>query len=1016
MEGQINDNNKKREYNYVYFIESHEQDKATNLSLSKKYNGVEDLGIAHTTISNNGYFITIYRFKINFGIICKNNKNPQKLEYTVTLTDGNKEKFKKIITNLVMYKDNFFFNFKFPNSGIFNNILPPKSLNQTLAEQFNFYLNYLKGDLNSTKESINDLVLSIQRYIVEKEEKLDFAMYLTILAECHKPEAIQNQLDLFKVETIKGKGVLSVDKIKEINNLFNGYIKEPNKVTDDDFETGDYKVKLISVILYFNYVFNFNGESINSLFDNKEINIYLYRGLYTFTPLFKDYKIIKDKIQEIINEANNYNELKNALEYSINAKDLLQNIFDNIVKFNKCYSEAKKEYKNNKKIKLKIEIPEMVIPQINDNLKDISDLIHKINTVIKNSKLDFYLQFDSPFFIKYTNFYHNQDLDKLLIILELILFLKKNNDLNEAQAYINKCINETGYFLGSNMKLNNVQILKCIKNDINYNPSSKYIKDPKCFDIFNSLKFDSIEREFKEIIKTINWINVFGKEYTNFITNICERIIHIKYFNSLFIIFNINFKNFNIPNEYKFYLIKTLQHNYLEITKRTYKAEECPNFFDDSAKLIYFTDQYGENVKGFLQEMNDELPEDIIYEIYMKLLTIYNKLSKAIENMIVNFILNKKNKNRESYIVLYLLERCENSKEIIIKNFDYYLIKEEEILEVKESENIKLLKGLLNNEMYTTGGISLNKYINHTNEILSIVRVKIESNEILYKDLQPFFQDKNTEQNFYNRMLIIYLNNEAMAKETYNKIKVNFNRMKKDICGLKYLLEDKEFFFKHSQKDNIEKLTKLIESIENGNYNNYKEKVNEINKYITPTKNEVQQRIVRRNSLVFLKIYNKQKEMHPNDEIKSLEESNNQLNKYKPFLLGKKLNKVDPELFNIIKSLNLNKESINQKADELISLFGVEEKAYKNQIINVLMSLTYKDKLLKLINSLKQIIEDTNVKKGPFYNILDISKSHLNKNEISNSIHFSIKVLQNYSIDIFDEKDNLINENKTNRK
>ena len=1008
MEPKNNNNNKGKEYNHVYFIESHEKDKTTNLSISKRHPGIQDLVIEYTTISNNGYFITIYSFKIFSEIICKNNKNPQKLEFSITLIDGNKDKFKKYNSNLVMYKDNFFFDFKFPNSGLFNNITPPKSLNQTLTEQFNFFLNYLKDSLKCTKESdeINDLVFSIQKYISDKDLKFDFALYLTIFAECHTKEAIQKQLDLFKIEKIREKGELSDEKIKEINNLFNGYIKEPYKNIVNVFEIGDYKMKLFSVILYFKY--NFSNEGINNLYDNKDINIYLYRGLYTFTPLFKENKLPKDKIQEIINESNNFNELKYALEYSLNVEDLLQNISDNIDKFNSCYSTAKKEYKKDKKIKLRIEIGEIVTPNINDNLKNISTLIYKIDIAIKNNELEFYLIFDSAFFKKYITFHHKKDFDNLLIILDLIKFLKINYDLSEVQPNINKSINETGYSLGSDKKLNNIQILNCIKNDINYNSNSKYIKDPKCFEIFNSLNFDSIDNEFKENVKTINWINVFGKEYPNFVTNICERINHIKYFNSLFIIFNINFKNFNIPNEYKFILIKTLQHKYLELAKKTYTPEECPNFFDDSAKIIYFTDQYGENVEGFIREMNDDLPEDIIYEIYMKILTIYFRLSKTIENIIVKFILNKKNKNRESYIVLYLLERCENSKQFITTNFELYMINEDEFLQVKESENIKLLKGLINNEIFPTGGQYFQKYFNHTNEKISIVRTKIETHKITYKEIEPFFEDKNTEQNFYSRLLIIYLNDEDSAKKNYNIIKDNFNKMKKDIICLKYLLEDKEFFFKHSQKDTIVKLSELIESIENGNYNFYKDKENEINLYLSQSQSEVKQRILRKNSVVFLKIYNKQKEMHQEDELKILQESNNELNKYKPFLIGKKLNDVDAELFNIFKTMNLNKESIYQKADEIITLFGLDEKAYKSQVINSLMSLTYKDKILKLVNSLKQLIEVTKVKKGSFYNVLNIVISHLKQNEISNSIHFSIKLLQNYSIDIFDEKDNLI--------
>ena len=1010
MEDQKNNNNKGKEFNYVYFIESHEKDKTANLTLSNRHPGIQDLAIVHTTINDKGYFITIYSFKIFSKTIYKKNKNPQKLEFSITLQDGNKDKFKKMVTNLDMYKDNFLFNFRFPNSGIFNSVTPPKCLKQSLTEQFNYYLNYLKNSLKCTKESeeINDLVFSIQKYIYEKDEKYSFPLYLTIFVECYKPEVIKRQLNLFKAEKITENGELNEDKKKEINNVINEYLINPNKICIKDAQIEKYKMKLFSVILYYYYSYNFNREIINNLFENIDINIYLYRGLYTFTPLFKKYKLPKDLIQEIINVSNNFNELKNGLKYSLNVKDLLQNIFDNIDKFNNCYSEAKKEYKKDKKIKLRLDIGKMVAPNKNDNLKDILDLILKIDFEIQKSGLDFYLIFDSSFFIIYINYYNNEGIDNLLIILDLIKILKRYNDLNEAQISIEKSINVTGYSLGSKKKLSNIQILNCIINDINYNSNSKYIKDQKCFDIFNSLDFDSFDAKFKEINKTINWINVFGKEYPNFVINICERINHIKYFNCLFIIFNINFKKFNIPYEYKFMLIKTLQNKYFELTNKTYNQEECPNFFDDSAKLIYFTDQYGENVEGFLHELNEELPEDTIYEIYMKLLTIYKESSQITENIIVKFILNKKNKNRESYIVIYLLERCEKAKELIIKNFEYYLINEKEILEVKETENVKLLKGLIDNEMFITGGKSLNKYINHTNEKLSIVRTKIVKNEINYNELEPFFEDQSAEKNFYNRLLIIYLNKGDMAKETYNKVKENFYCMKKNICDLQNLLEDKEFFFQNSQKDNIVNLEKLIKSIKNGNYNFYIQKEKEISEYLEPTLNEVQQRILRRNSSVFKEIYKRQKDIHPDDEIKCLEDSNKELDKYKPFLIGKNLNNVDTELFDIFKSLNLSKESISFIADELIALFDLEEKTYKNQIINSLMSLTYKDKLLRLVNSLKYIIEVTKVKKGSFYKILNIVISHLKQNEISNSLQFSARVLQTYSIDIFNEEDNSI--------
>ena len=249
MENEINNNNKGKEYNYVYFIESHEKDIANLQIYSKKH----ELKTAHTiNIDDNDYLITIYKLKIFCDIIIKNNKNPQKYEFSITIIDNNKNKFKKYVSNLIMNKDNFLFNIKFQSYGFFKSALPPKSLNQTLTEQFNLYLNFLKNELNCTKESdeINDLIFSIQAYIIDNNEKYDFALYLMIFIECHKLEAIKRQLDLFKVESIKEKGELSNEKIEELDKEFDTYIADFNNTKLKDIkmenkgEREEYKIKL----------------------------------------------------------------------------------------------------------------------------------------------------------------------------------------------------------------------------------------------------------------------------------------------------------------------------------------------------------------------------------------------------------------------------------------------------------------------------------------------------------------------------------------------------------------------------------------------------------------------------------------------------------------------------------------------------------------------------------------------------------------------------------------------------
>lgn len=117
---------------------------------------------------------------------------------------------------------------------------------------------------------------------------------------------------------------------------------------------------------------------------------------------------------------------------------------------------------------------------------------------------------------------------------------------------------------------------------------------------------------------------------------------------------------------------------------------------------------------------------------------------------------------------------------------------------------------------------------------------------------------------------------------------------------------------------------------------------------------------------------------------------------------------VNEDLINIIKSLELNEVIINNEVDNLMKIFMLENMDDKNKLTNSILSLKYKEKIIKLISSLKNIFEITKVKKGIFSNLLNIIKSYLEKQQIVCTIQFSINILKSYSIDIFDENDNFI--------
>ena len=353
-----------------------------------------------------------------------------------------------------------------------------------------------------------------------------------------------------------------------------------------------------------------------------------------------------------------------------------------------------------------------------------------------------------------------------------------------------------------------------------------------------------------------------------------------------------------------------------------------------------------------------------------------------------------------------MLERCQNSKNTIISYFEYYLINEEDMLQFNESENLKLILGLIKNDIFFNGGKSLNKYFNHTNKILSNVRERIEKNEIIYNNIEHFFDNENNEE-LNNRLLIIYLTNKEEADKNMKKISESFNHAKSIINQLEKLKEYKEFFFPISQKNEIVKLDELIQQIKKNYLNYINVNKDEIDKYLNQLNEEVEERIKKKNNLIYSGIYLKEKELSQDEKI-ILEKSNEKFNEYKSFLIGKDLSKADQDFINTIQKLNLDKESIYKIAKELIILYNLEENFYRNKIISSLISLSYKDKIQTIIRALINLIDETKVIKGHLYDVLKIILSYIEKEDIPKTVNMSIKILEAYSINILDENNSFI--------
>jgi hypothetical protein len=394
----------------------------------------------------------------------------------------------------------------------------------------------------------------------------------------------------------------------------------------------------------------------------------------------------------------------------------------------------------------------------------------------------------------------------------------------------------------------------------------------------------------------------------------------------------------------------------------------------------------------------------------MRYILGYNFRSNKAENRVVNFILEKnkeKNKIIEGHIFILLLERCPKSKEILIKNIKEYQIEENNFFSLTHSENANFVFGLIMNDYFNSEDLLLNDFINETKNILNKLKEKVENYNIIYKEIEHFYTDEQSLVDLTKRLLIIYLLDDAKANEKLQLISERFYKAREIINDLENLINDIQFFFNNNENIDIKKIKELIEKIKNNNLN-FCQNNQEILGYSQLIK-DAKERITKKNSLIYMEIYKRVKKLYPYDDCKCLDEANDKLNKFKPYLINEIKENINGELKNIIKSIKFNEEELNEEINCLLKIFNIENNKYKNKLKDSILCIKYREKIIKLLSSIKIIIEKTKIKKEFLSNIINIILSYLQKQEIVKTIQFSINILKNYSIDIFDENDTFNN-------
>ena len=227
MEDQVQNAEKEKKYQNVYFIENHIETAKVKIEFYKNYtqtsnlksvkNGVYDVG------GDNKYLFYIYQFELYTEMVQERGY----FDIDIKLKDeNNKEDFKKKILKNNFNNDIFIFDFKFDiNKSWTENKEPPKSFHFSHEEQLNIYSEYIQKDLKLKQESRQNegLVLSALK-VLDNETNFEFTFYILIFMECFKTNLILLYLTSFKPEKNTILSTISEKKLKQIINILNIYI------------------------------------------------------------------------------------------------------------------------------------------------------------------------------------------------------------------------------------------------------------------------------------------------------------------------------------------------------------------------------------------------------------------------------------------------------------------------------------------------------------------------------------------------------------------------------------------------------------------------------------------------------------------------------------------------------------------------------------------------------------------------------------------------------------------------
>ena len=297
-----------------------------------------------------------------------------------------------------------------------------------------------------------------------------------------------------------------------MRNILNVIYKNPEKIKIEKEELRN-EVNKSFYFIYLYFYLSFQKEKLYEIIDNEQV----FEILIKYQKNFENIILPNEIANKLIEKAKTFNQVLIILFYL--GKDCL-NVLEIInEKKDKIAQLIIDENNEDNTIKI-IEFEKYVVTKEEDNIYKMLELICKINiyeaTEMKLVKF-------SPEIIKQYIQYNILILDNLRYINQIVLSIKKVDLKFKVNENLDLMIHNTGLKLIINKKYNNSQILHFINTDYYYQ-NKTYYKSLifKPLEIFDGIDISSLDNEFFQKWKTINFKEIFEFQFNDYIKKIAS--------------------------------------------------------------------------------------------------------------------------------------------------------------------------------------------------------------------------------------------------------------------------------------------------------------------------------------------------------------------------------------------------------------------------------------------------------------------------------------------------------------